>query len=260
MQQRRSEVAEEAGRRQRRTIFALLVVTVGAIGSMFLVQSSWMDVDQIVITGAIQSDVFEIRDAAGIEAGDPLLELDLGQAGESVSNLAWIDTAWVERKLDGTVTIHVEERVPVAALPTPVGLVLLDRSGRQLETVDVAPTGFVPIHGIEASGIIGTPAPPAAQGAMHLISALGPELSEKIDSVYFEGNELNLALRGGGHVLMGTDSGLTDKLVSLETMLSKVDLRCLWQIDLRVPTAPALLRVSGEGEIGAALTNLADCS
>ncbi len=260
MKQRRTEVAEEAGRRQRRTILALALVTVGAIGSMFLVQSSWMDVDQIVITGAIQSDVFEIRDATGIEAGDPLLELDLGQAGESVSNLAWVETAWVERKLDGTVTIHVEERVPVAAIPTPVGLVLVDRSGRQLETVDTNPAGFVPIHGIQASGVIGTPAPPAAQGAMHLIAALGPELSGRIDSVYFEGNDLNLALRDGGHVLMGTDSGLTDKLVSLETMLNKVDLRCLWQIDLRVPTAPALLRISGEGEIGAALTNLADCS
>lgn len=257
---RRAEVLEEANRRQRRTVLALVVVTVGAIGAMLLVQSPWLDVDQIAINGAQRSDVFEIRDAAAISLGEPLLELDLDQAGDNVRNLPWIETAWVERQMNGNLTIHVQERIANAVIPTPDGLVLVDRSGRQLEVVDALPAGFMKITGIEASGVVGAPAPPAAQGAMRLVDAIPVGMVDRVQGIYFEGTDINIELVGGGHVRFGSDSGLTEKLVSMETMLNQVDLRCLWEIDVRVPSAPALSRINAEGEVGASLTNLADCS
>ncbi len=258
---RRALVKADADRRQRRTIVALVIVTLVAVGAMIFVQSSWLDVDQIVISGAARSDLFEVRDATEIQNGDALLELDLRQAGQNVERLPWVESAWVERTLDGTVTIYVKERVPIAAIPTSEALVLVDTSGRQLEVVTERPPGFMKIEGIEATGEVGTPAPPSAQAVMHLVAELKPQLQVEVERIYFDETEdLYLDLRVGGRVLLGTDSGLTEKLVSLQTILDRVDLRCLWQIDLRVPSAPALIRQSAEGEIGASLTNLAECS
>lgn len=257
---RRVEVRDAAAKRQRRTIMALGLVTLAAVGSMVFVQSSWLDVDRITISGAVHSDVFAVQDATEIELGDPLLELDLQAAAEAVRQQPWVQGAWVERKLNGDLTIHVEERVETAAVPTDAGFVLIDSSGRQLEIVAQVPSSFVLIEGIEASGVVGTPAPPAAQAAMRLSTALSPSLADRISRIYFEDTDLYVALHDGGRVLLGNDSGLTDKLVSLETMLDRVDLRCLWEIDLRVPSAPALTRVGADGVTGASLTNLAECS
>lgn len=260
MQARRDEVVEESNRRQKRTVLALLVVTVLAIGSMVLVQSSILDVDQIIINGAVNSDPIEVQATAGILRGDPLLELDLQKAAQDVRQLPWVRDAVVERGLNGNVTILIQERVATSAIPTEGGYVLVDSEGRQLQVVAELPSSFMPISGIESSGVVGTPVSPLAQSAMHLVALLPEDLSGQISGVTVEDGKLSLSLFQGGGVMIGSSSGLSDKIVSLSTMLQRVDLRCLAEIDLRVPSAPALTRVSSTGEVGASLTNLVDCS
>lgn len=261
MRARRSDVEQAAKLRHKKTILALVSVTASAVFAMFAVQSSLLDVDKILITGAVQSDLSAVRDATAIQIGEPLLELDLDAAAANVGELPWVQSAWVERKMNGVVTIHVEERVAFAVLPTVTDdYVVVDRSGLQLAGLSNRPAGFIPINGVEASGVVGTPAPPSAQAAMKLIGSVSDDLATHIERIYFDEADLYLDLKEGGRVALGSDSGLTDKLVSLETMLDRVDLRCLFEIDLRVPSAPALTRESASGVIGASLTNLADCS
>lgn len=257
---RRSEVERVEGRRRLRTIVWLFAVSIAAIGLLVLLDSSLMDVNEVAVVGAEQTTIDEVRAVDGIEPGDPLVELDLAGAATKVEQLAWVDTASIERRWNGTVTISIAERRPVLAVDTATGLMLVDATGRQLAPTAVLPEGFMPISGVQASGIPGALVPPPGQTVVQLLESLSPEMRSAVTAVAIEDDGLVLDLAAGGRVRLGDSSGLDDKLVSLETMLTRVDLRCLEAIDLRVASAPALTRIDATGAPAAQLADLSTCT
>jgi hypothetical protein len=125
------------------------------------------------------------------------------------------------------------------------GWVLVDAEGRQLErddAFDPQTPGTLRLTGVSASGVIGTPVSPEAQSVLRLHEALTPPVRQAVASMGLEGSDLVLELASGGRVRLGDASELDAKLVSLETMLARVDLTCLAELDLGVPSAPALTR------------------
>ena len=81
-----------------------------------------------------------------------------------------------------------------------------------------------------------------------------------MSGVGLDGTDLVLDLAAGGRVRLGDPGDLDDKLVSLETMLARVDLRCLAELDLGVPSAPALSRrPPADGDPQAPLSDLSKC-
>ncbi len=258
---RRIEVQRSQGRRRLRTLVGLVIVTVIGGGAVVISQSSLADVDAVVVEGAVASDAAAIVDASGIEVGQPLIELDTDAVVDRVVDLPWVLGATVERQADGDVIVSIEEREPRAVLPTADGgYVLVDERGRQLERVSGRPPGYLPIAGIVASGVIGQPAPPETQAVVSVLDHLGPTVSAVVTQIVIDEGTLYLELDLGGRVKLGDDSSLDAKMVSLETMLAHADLRCLWEIDVRVPSAPALTRLSAAGDPRATLTDLAECS
>lgn len=257
---RRVEIKRDEGRRRLRTLLALTVVTLATIGAIALVNSSWLDVDEITVIGAEKTDPEAAEVATGILPGDPLLDIDFETATRSVEQLPWVLQAGIRRSWDGTVSVELVEREPATVLNTADGFVLIDQSGRQLEVVETRPPGYLPIAGITAEGDVGQPAPPEAQAVLRLVTKLDPLLEAEVSQVVIDEGVLYLDLSSGGRVKLGDDSALDEKLVSLETILSNVDLRCLWEINVLVPSAPAVTRIDAEGNPRATLTDLANCS
>ncbi len=124
------------------------------------------------------------------------------------------------------------------------GYALVDDHGRQLEIVDRRPDGYMPVTGIEGSGVAGEPAPPEAMPVIALLEALPPEVETQIESVAVDDGQMFLELAAGGRANFGDGTQLGQKLQSLETMLARVDLTCLATIDVRVPAAPVLTRTA----------------
>lgn len=262
LEARRLEVSRSERQRKWRTLIGLVAVTVAAVGSLALLDSSYLDVDEVVVSGSANSDPVEIAAQSGIELGQPLVEVDLQAGARRVEALPWVETAKLDRRWNGDVIITVSERQAVAALPIGAaggGLVLIDQSGRQLAIVAQAPLEFMPIEGIEASGQPGEPAPPLSRSAMRLADGLRQQLGGSIGSVSVRDGVLAAELVPQGQVIFGDDSSLEEKILALETMLGRVDLRCLEAIDLRVPSAPALTRRSASGEPGVVVSDLATC-
>ncbi|MFT7600305.1 MAG: cell division septal protein FtsQ [Acidimicrobiales bacterium] len=257
---RRIEVKRTEGRRRLRTLVALAAVTLGVIATIGLLNSSMLDVDGIEVAGATHTAAEDIERATAIELGLPLVDVDLGAAEHGVERLPWILDARVDRRWTGTILVEVTEREPVSAIATETGFALVDSSGRQLEIVDERPPGYMPIAGIVASGSLGQPAPPSAQAVLRLLAELGPQREVEVAQIIIDEGTLYLDLRSGGRVNVGDDTALVDKMVSLDTIMTNVDLRCLWEIDVRVPSAPAVTRLDASGNPRATLTNLADCS
>lgn len=258
---RRIEVQRTAGRRRLRTLGLLVVVTLLTIGAIALVNSSWLDVDDFEVTGAGNTTVDQVERASGIAVKTPLLDVDLTLAEERIERLPWVLTAAVDRRWTGTIAIEITEREPVTAVVAEANaFVLIDASGRQLALVDNRPPGYLPVAGIVANGVEGQPAPPETQAVLRLMGELTPELEDEVDQIVVDDGTLYLDLRSGGRALMGDDTALGQKVLSLETILQRVDLRCLWEIDVRVPSAPAVTRIDSAGNPRATLTDLSDCT
>lgn len=240
---KRLEHERRAGLRRLRLVLALTVVTSLAVGTIAFINSTWFDVDSIAVIGNDRADPEEIIEASGIELGQGLHEVNRGGAVAGIVLVPWVGSATVERGWTGEIVISVEERPPSAALPAGNRFALVDEHGRQLEIVTVRPDGYVPILGIESSGVAGEPAPTDALPVIALLGALPPEMARQVASVTVADRHLYLDLSIGGRVDFGDGSDLAQKLQTAETMLARVDLRCLDTIDVRVPSAPVVTRL-----------------
>ncbi len=190
----------------------------------------------------------------------PLVDLDVEVIAARVEGMPEVRSAVVRRHFDGIVAIEVTEREPTMALKTSAGFVLVDDDGRQVRTTTVAPDGFVPVIGLEASGVPGDPAPPGSTSVLRLMEHITPQVRAKVSDVIVTGDELALTLTDGGRAILGDDRELNAKVISLETLLLSVDLRCLHEIDLTVPSAPAISRIGENGNPRDGLADLTQCS
>ena len=254
-------MARHEGRKRLKLLVALAAITLLSIGALVGLQSSWLDIDEVVVVGHDRTPADQVRSASGIVVGTPLVDLDMAASAEAIEALPWVATASVSRAWDGTVTAEITERTPSIALPISAGgFMLIDSAGRQLGSVDQRPDWAHVINGLQASGVPGQPAPTEIHGVIRLLGLLNSEQMAGISSITVDNGNLVLDLVAGGVVDLGNDSGLADKLVSYDTIRASVDLRCLHRIDLRVHTAPAITRLSATGETGRALSDMTTCT
>ena len=239
---RRQEIRRQQGARRLRIVLALAAVSLLAVSAIGLVNSEALDVDRVSVTGSARTPTARIVEVSGIRGGQPLLELDLASAERAVQDLPWIRKAQIERGFDGEVTITVEEREPVTALPAAGAFVLVDQLGYQLEKVARPPDGFLPVTGLRASGRPGELAPEEAALVLNLIQALTPSLEPAVAELVVDGGGLTVVLTTGGRANLGDSNLLGEKVQALETVLARVDLKCVSVIDLRVPSAAAVRR------------------
>src|SRR5690606_26352017 len=112
MRSRRIGVRREAGRRRLRRMLAGAAVAAALVGAAALTRTSLLDVDRIEVEGAARSGAAEVRRAAGVATGEPLVDVDTGAVAARVEELAWVAQARVDRAWPATLRIRVTEREP----------------------------------------------------------------------------------------------------------------------------------------------------
>lgn len=241
---RRIEVRRRAGRRRLQRLIdvgVVLGVALVFVGALF---TPLLDVDRIEVAGTTHLDAEAVAAASRIDVGSPLARLDLHAAGERVAQLSWVKEVRLDRRLDGTVRVHVTEREPVAVAGAGTAAVVVDVEGRVLARASVVSTAA------QLPAVVGAPAgEPASYLADQTSDAL--VLAARLLAVApgavtaIEPDGLIGTLAQGGAVRFGDIRQLEAKLRSLRTVLDQVDLTCLAQIDLRLPGSPVLTRRSG---------------
>lgn len=262
MRARRIGVRRDAGHRRLRRVGLVLglVALAGAAGAA--TRSPLLDVDRVEVLGTERSGVADVRAAAGIARGEPMVAIRAGAAAARVEALPWVDRATVGRAWPGTVTIRVTERVPAAtvALGTGAGA-LVDRDGRVLAVR--RPAGGDPGDGAGdgpgdgpgagapapqevpvVTGVGGTLEPGerlggAARAALRVALAAGERMPGVVASV---STDLDATLVAGGVVRFGGTDDLDRKITAAKTVLEEVDTACLEVLDVRVPGNAALTR------------------
>ena len=195
----------------------------GAAGAM------GFGVDAVHVQGASPETERAVLAAAGVEAGDNLLGVDLGGVRGRVEDVSWVEGAKVVRLLPDTLVIAVTERRPLAVWQSRGRLALVDAQGQVITGADAAKFPQLPL-------VVGPGAGQAAGAVLPLLHAR-PKLMEQVEAlVRVDRRRWDLRLRDGALIqLPALDE--EDALMRLDQLEGRSRVLSLGfaKIDLRDP-------------------------
>jgi cell division protein FtsQ len=213
--------------------YVVVLVLVGALlgsGAYAVWFSSWLDVENVDVSGAQNITGAEVRARALIEEGTPLARVDLGRAESRVRSLAIVKEVDVSRQWPDTVLVEIVERVAIAVVEIGGRLRGMDAEGVVFRDYKRAPTGLPRVQ-----TEIGTSAE-ALREAAQVVSALPESLTLVVDHVLVATvDEISLFLKDGRQVVWGSAEDSETKARVAAELLQEVDAQVY---DVSVPTQP----------------------
>ena len=98
---------------------------------------------EVTVAGQRELTPQQVRDAAAVPLGVPLIRQDLDAIARRATQLPQVASATVQRHWPSTVTVTVRERRPLLAIQQPDGYAVVDEQGVAYETRPAVPRGSV---------------------------------------------------------------------------------------------------------------------
>lgn len=195
---------------------AIAVVLVGAAVTWLVAFSSVLGVRTVDVRGVHILNANQVRAAAKIDDGAPLVRLDTDGIRTRVEKLPDIASAKVMTSFPSTVIITVTERVPVGMLRTSSdNYVLVDRTGDQFRTVADRPANL-PLFVIPK----GRSARTTGRAVATVAATLSAKLRGRISSIQaLDPKAITLLLTNGRVVQWGSADRSTQKARILPALL-----------------------------------------
>jgi cell division protein FtsQ len=222
-------------RRRRLLVFGVFVVVLAAI-AYGVSRSPLLAVDNLQVRGTSHLATAQVVDAAGVREGDAMVWIDTTAAVDGMDALPYVRDATLTREWPDTVRITVHERTPVAWIDGPAGKVVVDRTGRVLETVAAAPPGMPQLLGAKA-----VPPPGGtvdAVGAARVAGGLTGLAAVATTSVEVTDLGIVLHLAAGPEVRMGQATRVGVKIRAALAVLDALQDAPPAYVDVSVPTNP----------------------
>ncbi|MSP88344.1 MAG: FtsQ-type POTRA domain-containing protein [Alphaproteobacteria bacterium] len=188
-----------------------------------------LSVDDVLVVGRVETPRADVLAAIGVARGVPILAVDPTAARARLEQLPWIKAASVERRLPGTVFVHLTEREPVALWQRDGRLQPIDRDGKVVATADVERFGHLLI-------VVGAGAPAHTPGLIAMLAA-EPEIAKRVSAAVRIGNRRwNLQLDNGVELrLPESDQARAWSWLANLDREHRVLARDVVSIDLRLP-------------------------
>jgi cell division protein FtsQ len=205
-----------AGARHRVLIAAVLVVALLAVLTVWIVAfSSVLGVKTITVRGNRHLTAAQVRTAAAISTGTPLVRVDTTAVAHRVEALAAVADATVRTDYPTTVIITLTERTAVGYVAAAHGYLLVDRTGDQYRSERAKPHGL-PLFVVPT----GTQAKATGRAVATVAAALSAKLLAHVASVQaFDPTAITLRLDDGRLVRWGGAARSADKARILPVLL-----------------------------------------
>lgn len=211
-------LAERAGRRQqwtRRTLRLTAVLVPLAALAWLVLLSPLLAVDRVQVEGAARLVPEQVVEAAAVAEGTPLARVDVDAAEERVRELAPVAEVRVRRVWPATLHVDVTERTPVAGVPGPDGVLLVDADGVGFATEPALPPGVPQVEVADAG-----PEDPATRAALAVLLGLPPELAAQVAVVRATTpSDVSLQLVDARTVSWGAPTDTAAKTAALQALL-----------------------------------------
>ncbi|MGH4021527.1 MAG: cell division protein FtsQ/DivIB, partial [Pseudonocardiaceae bacterium] len=200
--------------RGRRVLVAVLAIAGVGAAAWVLLAGPLLGTHRVEVAGTVALPAEQVRAAAGVPIGTPLLWLDTSAIESRVERLRRVADAEVSSSVTGTVGIKVTERAAVAVLPAADGPHLIDATGTDFATVPFPPPGLP-----ELRVPLGDP---AASAAIRVIGALPAPLRGQLRVVTADSPaDVVLLLGDGREVRWGTPARSVRKAAVLVPLLTR---------------------------------------
>jgi cell division protein FtsQ len=196
-------------------VTALLTVAAVVVG-LILYFTPVMSARSIVVTGIEALTRDEVLDAAKVEPGTPLLQINTTAVAGRVAVIRRVASARVQRQYPSALQITIAERIPLVVKDFPDGPHLYDRDGVDFATAPPPPT--LPYIGVENPG----PSDPATRAALAVLTALRPEVVAQVGRIAAPSvASITLTLADGRTVIWGTTDRTEEKAEKLAALLTQ---------------------------------------
>ena len=190
--------------------FVLLVLFTGYV----LLQSSIFEVKEIVVKGNQHLPAEKVVAVSGLYTGANIFKIDLTEAGQKLELLPVLRDVQLNRVMPGTVVIEVEEREPVALVPTGSSFVEVDREVVHLRPGRVGTAGLPVLTGVDAKSI-GPGRSLTGDGLEDLVRVvleLPLELRDMLSEAHLDsGGQVTLYTMGGVPCRLGMPTDINSK-------------------------------------------------
>jgi cell division protein FtsQ len=237
---RRRERPRRPHRRHRRLLQLAAVAVVVTAVCWALLASPLLGVRTVQVDGLTTLPADQVREAAGVEPGTPLLGVDVDAARARVARLPQVASVEVTRGWPHSVVITVVERVPVAVVGEPGSRSLVDADGVLFDTVTgEPPPGVVALEVAEPG-----PDDPATAAGVEAVGALPAALRERVAvAAVADPGDISLTLADGTVVEWGGPEESAAKAATLVALLEQLaagSLEPAATIDVSTPDAVVL--------------------
>jgi cell division protein FtsQ len=206
------------GGRKKAVVLTLATAAIVAVAVWALLGSTLLVVRSVTVTGADAVPRAEVLRAAGIAPGTPLIRVDTAAVARRVERITQVESAQVSRDWPDSVTIVIQARTPVLAVPSGGGFALVDRFGVVVSHAATRPPGMVLLDtAANPDSLRGSPAVRAAVTVLH---ELPPRILRLVRAVTApSAGAVTLDLRGGVTVLWGGTDRAAAKAAELEILM-----------------------------------------
>ncbi len=225
---------------RRRLLQLVLAVTAVAVAWWVLFAAPLLAVRHVQVDGAVTLTADQVRRAAGVAEGTPLLRVDVDAARARVARLPQVASVQVTRGWPGTVVVTLAERRPVAVVDRAGTRQLIDKDGVLFDTITGdPPRGVVPLDVADPR-----PGNPATRAALAALAAIPKDVRAQITrAAATTDQDVTLTLTDGTTVLWGDAGDSAKKASVLGALLGQITSGALGKaktIDVSAPGAVVL--------------------
>jgi cell division protein FtsQ len=175
-----------------------------------------MSARSIIVAGIGVVTRDEVIEAADIQHGTPLLQINTDRVADRVAAIRRVASARVQRQYPSAVRITIVERVPVVVKDFPDGPHLYDREGVDFATAPPPPA--LPYIDVDNPG----PTDPVTKAALAVLTALRPEVAAQVGRIAAPSvASIALMLADGRTVIWGTNDRTEEKAEKLAALLTQ---------------------------------------
>jgi cell division protein FtsQ len=197
-------------------IWLVLLTVITVVLGLVLYFTPLMSARSLVVIGTGVVPTEEVVQAAAIQMGTPLLQIDTDEVADRVAGIRRVASARVQRQYPSAVRITVIERIPVVVKDFPDGPHLFDRDGVDFVTAP-PPPGLAYLD-------VGNPGPtdPPTKAALEVMTSLRPEVVAQVSRVAAPSvASITLTLTDGRTVVWGTTDRTDEKSEKLAALLTQ---------------------------------------
>lgn len=148
----RKAMVERQKKKKRRRLLSRICLCVLVVLAVIFAPTVFFQVSTIEVTGETRYTSEELIAASGVTQGDNLSFLDKkGITSGLAEQFPYLDTVKVHRKLPSTIQIEVSDRTAALSVEQSGKYLLMDLTGKALESVDAAAKDTVEVVGAKTS-------------------------------------------------------------------------------------------------------------